>query len=148
MGGPATGGATRVGSVVLAPGGDSGCDGEAIGVVDAPFAYGDEAGSRRALAAAAAKMDADVVIDVRHVTSGTDEHLLGTAVRCGAMKDPRPYDVLGEIDVPEVEEGPDAAFALLRARAYEMSADLVVDVRLARDDAEHAHVRGTAIKYR
>jgi hypothetical protein len=74
--------------------------------------------------------------------------LLGTAVRCHALGEGRPYDVIARIDVPGVEGGPEAAFAELRARAFALHADLVVDVHLGEDDADHAHVTGLAIKYR
>jgi uncharacterized protein YbjQ (UPF0145 family) len=145
---PASASTSAERSVALVASGDPGCDGEAVGVVDAPFVYGDEARSRQALKAEAAKRGADAVVDVKHVTNEGEEHLLGTAVRCRALREARPFDVLGQIDVPELEGGPEAAFAALRARAYEMNADLVVDVRLASDAEDHAHVTGTAIKYR
>ena len=51
-----------------------------------------------------AKVGADAIIDVRHVTSGAEEHLLGTAVRCRSLREARPFDVIGEIDVPQVED--------------------------------------------
>jgi uncharacterized protein YbjQ (UPF0145 family) len=135
-------------SIQLVASGDPGCDGEALGVVDAPFVYGDEERSRQGLKSEAAKRGADAVVDVKHVTTDGEEHLLGTLVRCRTLREARPFDVIGQIDVPELEGGPEAAFAALRARAYQMNADLVVDVRLASDAADHAHVTGTAIKYR
>jgi uncharacterized protein YbjQ (UPF0145 family) len=121
---------------------------EALGVVEAPYVYGKEDASRAELRARALKMGADAVIDVRRATSGNDEHLLGTAVRCRALTEERPYDVVGQIDVPGVEGGPEAAFTKLRERARDLHADLVVDVHLAQDDADHAHVTGVAIRYR
>jgi uncharacterized protein YbjQ (UPF0145 family) len=148
MSGAVSGSASADRSILLVASGDAGCDGEALGVIEAPFAYGEDEGARAALKAEASKRGADAVIDVKRVTNDGEIHLMGTAVRCRALREARPFDVIGKIDVPEVEGGPEAAFAELRARAYEMNADLVVDVRLASDDANHEHVTGTAIKYR
>jgi hypothetical protein len=133
--------------VAITRGEAASCDGEAMGVVDVP-ATEDEAATRDAVRARAAALGADEVSDLRRVTVNGEDHVVATASRCRSLREERPYDVVARIDVPETIAGLDAAFGELRARAYELHADLVLDVHVSSDAEAHAHVTGVAIKYR
>lgn len=126
---------------------DFGCESEGLGLVEAAYAFDAPDDALRALREAAQKLGADAIVDVRRALAGGEERLLAQAVRCRAMREARPYEVLEAIDVPDFEATGDAAFAELRARAFELHADLVVDVRLRTDAAQHTHLTGVAIKY-
>ncbi len=126
---------------------DAGCDAEALGLVEAPLGE-DEASALATLRANAARLGADVVLEERRVIDGGRPRLVGTAARCRDVRKARPYDVLEEIDIAGVSGGAEAAFAKLRARAWDLRADVVLDVHLREDRADLTHVTGTAIRYR
>jgi uncharacterized protein YbjQ (UPF0145 family) len=126
---------------------DAGCATEALGVVDALLGD-DEPRAMELLKANAAKLGADVVLEARRATDGGMPRLVGTAARCREVRSSRPYDVLERIDIPGVSGGAQAAFAQLRARAWDLNADVVLDVRLEEDGTERTHIRGTAVRYR
>jgi uncharacterized protein YbjQ (UPF0145 family) len=126
---------------------DAGCDPEALGVVEAALGE-DETSAMDALRARAAKLGADAVLEARRAIDSGRPRLVGTAVRCRDVRKERPYDVLEEIDLTDASGSPEAAFAKLRARAWELRADVVLNVHLRGDRTEVTHVTGTAIRYR
>ena len=63
---------------------------------------------------------------------------------------PDPYDVLGELDVPEPMGGEEEALHALRARAAALHADLIIHIAYHHGEApgQATHLTGTAIRYR
>jgi hypothetical protein len=71
------------------------------------------------------------------------------AVRFRELRQDRPYDVVGEINISEPMGGEEAAMADLRRRGRELRADLIMNISFEHGDGAGAtHVTGTAIRYR
>jgi uncharacterized protein YbjQ (UPF0145 family) len=135
---------------------------EVLGIVDVHEAMESEAASLDALRRRGACLGADAILGVEfhHGEEGeairatpADEartHLSGVAVRYRTLLRPEPFDVLGELDVPEPMGGEEEALQDLRARATALHADLIIHIAYRHGDApgQPTHLTGTAIRYR
>jgi len=113
------------------------CESEALGVVESGDP--DRARAVEMMRTRAAVLGAEGITGVKTAGGGW----VATAVRCRDIREGREYEVLEQIDVPVKEGREDAAFDDLRARAYDLSADLIIDIT-----TDAGHVRGTAIRYK
>jgi uncharacterized protein YbjQ (UPF0145 family) len=128
------------------------CASEVLGTVDVHEDVKNEAQALGILRRRAAALGAEAVIGVEfHHGEGGGEatHLSGMAVRCKDLIRGRPYDVVGEIDVPGRMGHDDEAFAALRARASALHADLITDIRYEHGEGEGKppHLSGKAIRF-
>jgi hypothetical protein len=117
--------------------GDPGCATEALGVVES--SDGDRAHALEAMRSRAGALGAEMLVEVTKRGAG----YAATAVRCRDLREGRPYEVMEKITIPIDGGGEDAAFAALRARAFDMKADLIIDIT-----KEPTRIIGTAIRYR
>lgn len=113
------------------------CESEALGVVESSDA--DRARAIEMMRTRAAALGAEAITSVQAIGSCWK----ATAVRCRDLRDGRAYDVIEDIDVPIQDGHEDTAFDALRARAYDLSADLVIDIT-----TDAGHVKGKAIRYK
>lgn len=113
------------------------CESEALGVVDS--SEPDRARAIEMMRTRAAALGAEAVTAVQRLGA----RWTATAVRCRDLRDGRAYDVIEDIDVPVKDGGEEAAFDALRSRAYDLAADLVIDIT-----TEAGHVKGKAIRYK
>ncbi len=98
----------------------------------------------------AVALGADAVTDAEfeHGEGNEPSHLSGMAVKF-ATDDPRPYDVLGEIDIATNEDEDDKGFELLLAKARALGADEVRSISFEHGaEGAMSHVKGTAVKFR
>lgn len=102
------------------------------------------------LRAKAVAAGADAVIDAEfeHGEGGEQSHLSGLAVRY-KVHDARAYDVIDHIVIETDALAGDKGFAALRARARELGADKIVDVKFEHGEGSApSRLMGTAVKYR
>jgi uncharacterized protein YbjQ (UPF0145 family) len=102
------------------------------------------------LRAHAAALGADAVVDAEfeHGEGAEPSHLSGMAVRFVTYELP-PYDVVGEIDIETPEDAEDKGFDKMRARATQLGADRIVEVRFDHGaEGGSSHLRGKAVRYR
>ena len=131
------------------------CSAEALGPVDVHNTM--KTSTERALdelrlRAAALGAEAVVNTEFEHGEGGDAvTHLSGMAVRCRDLLKGRAYDVIGEVKVQGPMGKEEAAFQRLRAKAIEMHASLVLNVKFEhgeRSDGELPTLTGTAIRFR
>ena len=122
---------------------------ETIAIIDLHSRAGDEATGFDELRRWAGTMAADAVVSARYEAANAGEaaHVSGVVVRF-KVADPRPYDVLAEVEVRSEEDVPDKGLEALRAKARELGADKVVDVRFQHSEAGLSRLRGLAVRYR
>jgi uncharacterized protein YbjQ (UPF0145 family) len=118
--------------------GDSaGCESEALGVVESSDR--NRSGAIEMMRTRAATLGAEAIVGV---TSRRDGYT-ATAVRCRDLRSGRAYDVVEKISIPVDAGNQERAFEALRARAYDLRADLIIDIT-----SEPTRLEGTAIRYK
>ncbi len=98
----------------------------------------------------AAALGADAVVGAQfeHGEGSEPSHLSGMAVKYG-VDDPRPFDVLGEIDIATPEDDDDKGFDRLRAQAAKLGADEVRDIEFDHGaEGGKSHLKGRAVRHR
>jgi len=122
---------------------------ELVGVLDFHAPADTEDKGFAALRERAARLGADAVVgaEFEHGEDGGLSHLSGMAVRYGE-EDPRPFEILGEIDVVTAAGAADKGHGELRARAAAMGADEIREIRFEHgEDGEPSHLRGVAVRH-
>lgn len=102
------------------------------------------------LRARAMAVGADAVIDAEfeHGEGGQLSHLSGLAVRF-KVYDARAYDVIEQIVIETDGVANDKGFSALRARALQLGADKLVDVKFEHGEGgAPSRLIGTAVRYR
>lgn len=122
--------------VRIVDGDDVGCESEALGVVEAT---GDREQAIAALRTRAGALGAEAIMGLGE----RGGHFSATAVRCRDLRSGRAYDVIETIVIPVGDGVEETAFDALRARAYDLHADLIIDIT-----REPSQVSGTAIRYK
>lgn len=134
---------------------DAGSPTEVLGVIDVHQETGGQDAALETLKERAALYGADAVLGVEfhHEPNGgdkdTETHLSGLAVRFRPVLTDRPYKVLGPVQI-DAEMGHEAeGLRDLRAKAGDMSADVLVDVQFHHGEGgtERTRLTGLAIKY-
>jgi uncharacterized protein YbjQ (UPF0145 family) len=100
------------------------------------------------LKAGALGADAILSAEFEHGDEGEKSHLSGVAIRW-KTEDPRPYVIIGSIDIPTPEDADDKGFETMRAEAREMGADEVVNVHFEHGkEGGVSHLTGIAVRYK
>ncbi len=131
--------------------GDLGCKSEALGVVDVHEKMPTEAQALDILKRRAVVLGAEGItgVEFHHGEGGSEvTHLSGMAVRCRDILSGRKYEVLQQLDIAGAMGKEDDAFDLLRAKAREMGANVILDVNFEHGEGADGktHVRGTAVR--
>lgn len=97
----------------------------------------------------AAQLGADAVIgaEFEHGEGSEPSHLSGMAIRY--MKaDPRPYVVLGKLDIATPEDADDKGYEAMRAKAASIGADEIIEVHFEHgEEGGMSHLTGLAVRH-
>lgn len=139
-----------VGGVVLVtPSGTIGQTCEVLAVLDLPTDRTTVDAAFEVLREGARAVGGQAVVAARFVSAHDDEpaRVSGVVVKLKPADD-RPFDVIAEVDVQTDADAPDKGVAALQARARELGADKLVDVRFDRGETGVSHLRARAVKLR
>jgi uncharacterized protein YbjQ (UPF0145 family) len=124
------------------------CPTEIVGIVDVHAYGGEEDQALMELRVRAVLLGAQALtnIEYRHGDHHEKLHLSGTAVRCNDLLRGRPYDLLAKLDIVKPMGHEEEALEELRARARELGANVIVDVRFEHGDASRLRLVGKAVR--
>ena len=128
------------------------CATEALGLVDVHESVANAEQALDVLKLRAAKLGAEAVVgvDFLHGDGREATHLSGMAVRCRDLIGGRSYDVVGDLNISGEMGKEHEALQLLKARARELGADLIVGVTYEHGDEGRgrSRIHGQAIRFR
>ncbi len=136
--------------VLVTPQGDLGRKLDVLAVLDFHTRADTEDKGFDELRERAAALGASAVIGAQfeHGEGNEPSHLSGMAVKYG-VDDPRPFDVIGTIDIATPEDDDDKGFAQMCARAWKMGADEIRGIEFDHgSEGGKSHLKGIAVRHR